>query len=75
MDWFEWKVEERAPVGDGGPEYALLLNERDDVLVVSGLIGVGQSIDAGERPGARIASVRHQVTCMMVSRCDVISST
>ena len=75
MDWFEWKVEERAPVGDCGLECALLLKERDKMLIVSGLIGVGQSIDAGECPRALIASVTHQVSCMMMSGCDVISST
>ena len=75
MNWFEWKVEERAPVVDCGPECALLLKERNNVMIVSGLIGVGQSIDAGECPGALVASVRHQVSCVMMSGCDIISST
>ena len=36
------------------------------MLEVSGLVGLRQSIDAGEYPGALVAPVRHQVSCMMM---------
>ena len=52
-----------------------MLEERENVLEVGGLVGVRQGIDAGEYPGALVAPVRHQLSCVMMSGCDVESGT
>ena len=52
-----------------------MLKERENVVEVSGLVGLRPGIDAGEYPGALVALVRHQVSCMMMSECDVESGT
>ena len=75
MDWREWKVEERASVGNCGRKFALLLKKREDMLEVSGLISVRDGINACEYPRALVAAVGHQVTCVVMVGCDVESGT
>ena len=62
-------------MGNCGRKIALLLKKRKDVLEVSGLIRVRDGINASEYPGALVAAVGHQVTCVVMVGCDVESET
>ena len=62
-------------MGNCGRKIALLLEKRNDVLQVSGLIGVGDGIDSSEYPGGLVATVGHEVTRVVMVGCDVESES